>query len=131
MFFHGVLIIYIFVQSSVPHSVQGYLSTRHQTMTPSMILKYSLYPQLKKRGNNFDLSHIMNNNKFNHVGLADTGIHWKYLPYDNRTPQIFHRHFMSQQLDYASAYNHHGILSGAYQHGRTTSLTTGKLFGRK
>ena len=73
----------------------------------------------------------MNNNKFDHVGLADTGIHWKYLPYENRTPQIFHRHFMSQQLDYASAYNHHGILSGAYQHGRTTSLTTGKLFGRK
>ena len=29
----------------------------------------------------------MNDKKLDHVGLSDTGIHWKYIPYDKITPR--------------------------------------------
>ena len=59
----------------------------------------------------------MINKKFDHLGLVDTGRYWPSFIDNNRIPQIFRGHVMSYQLDSISAYNHHDLLSGAYQHG--------------
>ena len=47
----------------------------------------------------------MDDNFFDHIGLADTGRHWPSLPEDDRIPQRFRGYFMSQQLDTTTAYN--------------------------
>ena len=73
----------------------------------------------------------MNDKKIDHSGIDDIGRHWPYLPEDDRIPQIFCSHFMSQKLDATTAYNCHDSLSGTYQHGGTSSLTTGNLIGRR
>ena len=73
----------------------------------------------------------MNDNKFDNVGLDETGRNFTYLPDNKIIPHRFSGNFMSQQLDSIYAYNHNYTLSGAYQHGGTTSLKTGNLIGRK
>ena len=78
-----------------------------------------------------DLSYLIIDKKYGHIGLNNTGRHWTTPPEDYRTPQIFRGHFMSQQLDSTTAYNIHNSLSGYYQNGGTTSLSTGNIIGRR
>ena len=73
----------------------------------------------------------MNDKIFNYISLAYTGIHWPSLPEDDRIPQRFRGHIMSQQLDATTAYNFHDYLSGPYQHGGNSRLTIGNLIGRR
>ena len=69
------------------------------------------YLHISRKGeNNSDLFHITNKNKFDHVGIADTGKHWTSLPDDDRIIQIFRGHFMSHQLESSPVYNHHNPL---------------------
>ena len=73
----------------------------------------------------------MNDNKFDNIGLADTMINCPYLPEDKIVPQRFHSHFMSQQLDSTTTFNRHDSLPGPYQHGGTSSITTGNIIVRR
>ena len=73
----------------------------------------------------------MNDKIFDYIGITDTVRNWPYLPEDDRITQIFCDHFMSQQLDATTSYNCHKSLPGPYQHGGTSSLTTGNLIGRR
>ena len=85
----------------------------------------------RKGEKNFDLYHITKDKKFNHVGLAENGRHWNYLPDDNIIPQIFCVPLKSQQLDTTTSYNLHDYISGPYQHESTYRLTTINIIGRR
>ena len=49
---------------------------------------------------------------FDHIGLEDTGRHWKSLPDEYKIPQIFRGHFITQQLDSTTSYKWNDTLSG-------------------
>ena len=88
-------------------------------------------PRSIKGENNFDLYHLTNDKKFDHVGLADTGRHLPPLPDGDIILHKICGNFISQQIDSSSDYNHHCNLLGSYQHGVTTSLTDGNIYGRR
>ena len=56
----------------------------------------------------------MNDNKFDHIGLADTRSNYTYLPEEDRIPQRFLGHFMSQKLDSMTVLNCHDYLPFPY-----------------
>ena len=66
---------------------------------------------------------------FDHIGLEDTGLHWKLLTDEDKIPQIFIGHFISQQIDSTTSYNQNDTLAGSYQYGGTLRLSTGNLIG--
>ena len=72
----------------------------------------------------------MNDNEFDHVGLVDTKRHCTSIPYEKITTHRLCGKIMRQQIDTTAAYNYHDSLSGPYQHGGTSSLTTVNLIGR-
>ena len=80
---------------------------------------------------NFDIFHLMNKNKFNHIGLSNTGRHWNSLPKDYICLQRFCGNFMSNQLDSATYFNFYDSLSDPYQHVGTSSITTESLIRRR
>ena len=88
-------------------------------------------PESHKGEKYFDLTNMMLEKRFGHIGLAETGRHWPLLPYEDKIPQRFRGHFMSQQLDYTTSYNQHDTLSGSYQYGGTLSLSTINHIGRR
>ena len=59
---------------------------------------------------NVEIYHLMIDKKIDHIGIADTGRHWPYLPEYDRIYQIFRGHLMSQKLDATTAYNWHESL---------------------
>ena len=73
----------------------------------------------------------MNDKKFYHISISDTGRYWPSLPEDDIFPQRFRGHFMSQELDATTAYNCHDSISVPCQHGGTSILTMGNLIGRR
>ena len=111
----------------------GNLLRRHTTDKDLLLgwLKIHYIPSSRKGENNFDLSLLMNNKNFDHVGHSDIRRHWTSLPDDNRIPQRFRGKFMSQQLETMTAYDHHDYLLGTYQNGGTSSLTTGDIIWRR
>ena len=92
-----------------------------------MFINIHTLPESHKGEKYFDLTNMMLGKGFGHIGLAETGIHWPLLPYEDKIPQIFRGHFMSQQLDYTTSYNQHDTLSGSYQYGGTLSLSAVNL----
>ena len=46
-------------------------------------------PESCKGEKYFDLTNMMFEKRFDHIGLADTGRHWPSLPYENKTPHPF------------------------------------------
>ena len=72
----------------------------------------------------------MNDMKFDHIGLAETSIHWPYLREEYRIPQRFRVNFMIHQLDLNKACNEHGPFLGYSQYVGTAKIFTGNLTGR-
>ena len=87
-------------------------------------------PESHKGETYFDLTKLMLEKGFGHIGLVEIGRHWPLMPYEDKTPQRFRGNFMSQQLDYTTSYNQHDTLSGSYQYGGTLSLPAGNLIVR-
>ena len=73
---------------------------------------------------------MMSDLKFYHIGIAETIRHWTSLQEDDRIPQIFRSHFMSQQIDSTTSCNEHEPFLGPIQYVGTSSLSTGNLTGR-
>ena len=62
-------------------------------------------PKTRRGGKNFDLTHLMSDMDFDHIGLEETSRYCPSLQYEDRTPQRFRGHFMSQKLDSITACN--------------------------
>ena len=88
-------------------------------------------PESHKGEKNFDLTNMMLEKVFEYIGLADTGQHWPSLPDEDKIPQRFKGHFISQLFDSTNSYNRYDTLSGSYQYGGTLSLSAGNLMGRR
>ena len=68
---------------------------------------------------------------FDNIGLVDTVRHFPSLPDEDKIPQRFIGHFISQQLYSTTSYKWNDTLSGSYQYGGTLSLSTINHIGRR
>ena len=88
-------------------------------------------PKTRRGSKNFDLTHLMSDMKFDHIGIAETSRHWPSLQEEYRIPQRFRVHFMSQQIDSITACNQHESFLGTFQYGVTSYISTENLTARK
>ena len=88
-------------------------------------------PKTRRGNKNFDITHLISDMKFDHIGLAETSRHWPYLQEEDRIPQMFWGHFVIQQLDSITACNQQDPFLGPFQYGGTASISTGNTTGRK
>mmetsp|Transcript_53808 Transcript_53808/g.161028 ORF Transcript_53808/g.161028 Transcript_53808/m.161028 type:complete len:426 (-) Transcript_53808:3458-4735(-) len=103
------------------------------TTEDELLIGYSncqLLPPTRTGAKNFDQTNLILDYNFDHVGLAETGRYWPLVADDDRLPQRFRSHFLSKKLYCTTACNKHDKVSGSYQLGGTSSLSTGNLVGR-
>ena len=94
-----------------------------------LVLHY--LPSRIKGEKNFDIPNLINDKNFNHIRLDETEIHRPSLREDDIIPQIFRGHFISHKLYLTAEFNRHDYLSGLYQHGGNSSITTGNIIVRR
>ena len=86
-------------------------------------------PQSRAGQKNFDLTGLLQDWRFDHFGLAETGRNWFCLPEDDRLPFRLRGHFPSRLLRCTTAHNRHDRSGGQYQMGGVASLTLEKAVG--
>lgn len=86
-------------------------------------------PAKRSGKKNFDLTGFLDDFRFDHFGVADTGRCWGKLNEEDRIPNRFRGHFPSRSTKYTVANNRTDPTSTAYQHGGTLSMTMDKMVG--
>jgi hypothetical protein len=93
-------------------------------------LNIQTLPEKRWGMKNFDLSNLIREYNFGHIGLVEPNQNWYLLQEEDRLRESFCGHFNRGQFTFTSAHNIHDKTSGKYQIGGTVSITTGNLIGR-
>ena len=86
-------------------------------------------PAKRSGKKNFDLTGFLDDFRFDHFGVADTGRCWSKLDSEDRIPNRFRGHFPSRSTKYTVANNRTDPTASAFQHGGTLSMTMDKMVG--
>ena len=86
--------------------------------------------QNKIREKTFDLTQLMSEMRFDHIGLDETSRDCTTLSYQDRNPQRFCRHEIIQQMEKIINCNEHKPFLGSLQYIGTAYISTGNITGK-
>ena len=96
------------------------MEENHQSI---VFINVQSLPKTRRGIKKIDLTRLMSDMKFDHLGLADTSRHRPSLQEEYRITQIPQGDFMIQQLDSITPCNQHDPFIGPFQYVGTHSLS--------
>ena len=91
------------------------------------LIKTQSLPNKKYGEKKFDLKNLIQELRFDHMGIAGTDRNWFILPEEDIIPQQFRGHFQSGDHNTTSSHNTHSKTIGTFQVRGTTSMSTKSL----